>query len=73
MSSISTETSNENQLTVEEYVRYIRIKDKIQEIIDNANLKDALRDAEDSLNGLEVDLIVKYSVQKGTGRLKASE
>jgi hypothetical protein len=64
MSSISTETSNENQLTVEEYVRYIKIKDKIQEIIDNSNLKEALRDAEDSLNGLEVDLIVKYSVQK---------
>ena len=64
MSSISIETNNENQLTVEEYVRYIRIKDQIQQIIDNANLKEALRDAEDSLNGLEVDLIVKYSVQK---------
>ncbi|MCZ7380222.1 MAG: hypothetical protein O8C64_01395 [Candidatus Methanoperedens sp.] len=64
MSSISTETSNENQLTVEEYVRYIRIKDQIQQIIDNANLKEALQHAEDSLNGLAVDLIVKYSVQK---------
>jgi hypothetical protein len=64
MSSISTETNNENQLTVEEYVRYIRIKEQIQQIIDNANLKEALRDAEDSLNGLAVDLIVKYSVQK---------
>lgn len=64
MSSISTETSNENQLTVEEYVRYIRIKDKIQEIIDNSNLKEALRDAEDSLKGLAVDIVVKYSVQK---------
>jgi hypothetical protein len=64
MSSISTETSNENQLTVEEYVRYIRIKEQIQQVIDNAKLKEALRDAEDSLNGLAVDLIVKYSVQK---------
>jgi hypothetical protein len=64
MSSISIETNNENQLTVEEYVRYIRIKEQIQQIIDNANLKEALRDAENSLNGLEVDLIVKYSVQK---------
>ncbi|VVB93079.1 Uncharacterised protein [uncultured archaeon] len=64
MSSISTETSNENQLTVEEYVRYIRIKEQIQQIIDNANLKEALRDAEDSLNGLAIDLIVKYSVNK---------
>ncbi len=64
MSSISTETNNENQLTVEEYVRYIRIKDQIQQIIDDAKLKEALRDAEDSLNGLAIDLIVKYSVQK---------
>jgi hypothetical protein len=64
MSSISTETNNENQLTVEEYVRYIRIKEQIQQIIDNANLKEALRDAEDSLNGLAVDLIIKYSIKK---------
>lgn len=64
MSSISTETSNENQLTVEEYVRYIRIKEQIQQIIDNAKLKEALQDAEDSLNGLVIDMIVKYSVQK---------
>jgi hypothetical protein len=64
MSSISTETNNENQLTVEEYVRYIRIKEQIQQIIDNAKLKEALEDAEDSLNGLVIDLIVKYSVQK---------
>ena len=64
MSSISTETSNENQLTVEEYVRYIRIKEQIQQIIDNAKLKEALQDAEDSLNGLVIDLIVKYSVKK---------
>ncbi len=64
MSSISTETNNENQLTVEEYVRYIRIKEQIQQIIDNAKLKEALQDAENCLNGLEVDLIVKYSVQK---------
>lgn len=64
MSSISTETSNENQLTVEEYVRYIRIKEQIQQIVDNANLKEALQDAEDSLNGLVIDMIVKYSVKK---------
>ncbi len=64
MSSISTETSNENQLTVEEYVRYIRIKEQIQQIIDNANLKETLRDAEESIGGLTVDLTIKYSVSK---------
>jgi hypothetical protein len=64
MSSISTETSNENQLTVEEYVRYIRIKEQIQHILDNANIKEALCDAEESIGGLTVDLTIKYSVNK---------
>lgn len=64
MSSISIEASNENKLTVEEYVRYIRIKEQIQQILDNANIKEALRDAEESINGLAVDMVVKYSVKK---------
>ena len=64
MSSISTETSDENKLTVEEYVRFLRIKEQIQQIIDNANIKEALRDAEDSINGLTVDMTVKYSVSR---------
>ncbi len=64
MSSISTETSNENKLTVEEYVRYIRIKEQIQQILDNANMKEALRDAEDSINGLTIDLTIRYSVNR---------
>lgn len=64
MSSISVETDNENQLTVEEYVRYIRIKEQIQQILDNANVKDKLREAEESINGLTVDVTVKYSVSK---------
>lgn len=64
MSSISTETNDENKLTVEEYVRYIRIKEQIQQIIDNANLKETLRNAEESINGLAIDIIVKFSVKK---------
>lgn len=64
MSSISIEASNENKLTVDEYVRYIRIKEQIQHILDNANIKEALRDAEESINGLAVDMVVKYSVKK---------
>lgn len=64
MSSISTETSNENKLTVEEYVRFLRIKEQIQHILDNANVKEALHDAEDSINGLTVDMTVKYSVSR---------
>jgi len=63
MSSISIETDNENQLTVEEYVRYIRIKEQIQQILDS-NVKEKLREAEESVNGLTIDLIVKCSVTR---------
>jgi hypothetical protein len=64
MSSIFIETTNEKQLTVEEYIRYIRIKDHIQQVLDNADIKEALREAEESINGLTIDLTVKYSVDK---------
>ncbi len=64
MSSISVETNNEKQLTVDEYVRYLRIRDQIQGILGNANIKETLRDAEESINGLSIDLIIKYSVNK---------
>ncbi len=64
MSSIFIETANEKQLTVEEYIRYIRIKDHIQQVLDNADIKEVLREAEESINGLTIDLTVKYSVNK---------
>jgi len=64
MSSISVETNNEKQLTVDEYVRYIRIKEQIQHALDDANIKETLRDAEESINGLSIDLTIKYSVNK---------
>lgn len=64
MSSIFIETTNEKQLTVEEYVRYIRIKDHVQQVLDNTDIKEVLREAEESINGLTVNLIIKYSVDK---------
>ncbi len=64
MSSIFIETTNEKQLTVEEYIRYIRIKDHIQHVLDNADIKEVLREAEESINGLTIDLTVKYSIDK---------
>ena len=64
MSSISIETNNEKQLTVDEYVRYLGIRDQIQHFLDNANITETLRDAEESINGLSIDLIVKFSVSK---------
>ncbi len=64
MSAVSIESNNENQLTVEEYVRYIRIKDHIQELLDSARIKEELRSSEESINGLSIDLTIKYSIDK---------
>jgi hypothetical protein len=64
MSSISIETNNEKQLTVDEYVRYLKIRDQILHILDNENITETLRDAEESINGLSIDLTIKYSVNK---------
>jgi len=64
MSSISIETTNENQLTVEEYVRLIKIKDHVQQVIDSKEIKDALNSAERSLNCLTIELKVKYLIEK---------
>ena len=64
MSSISVETNNEKQLTVDEYVRYLRIKGQIQKVLDDANIKETLRNAEESINGLSIDMTIKYSVNK---------
>jgi len=64
MSSISIEENNEKKLTVDEYVRYLRIKGQIQKVLDDANIKETLRDAEDSINGLSIDMTIRYSVDK---------
>ncbi len=64
MSAISIETSNESKLRVEEYVRYIRIKDQIQQILETAKIKGTLRDAEDSINDLTIDIIIRFSVNR---------
>lgn len=64
MSSISIETNNEKQLTVDEYVRYLKIKDQILHILDSENITETLRVAEESINGLSIDVIIKYSVNK---------
>lgn len=64
MSSISIEENNEKKLTVDEYVRYLRIKGQIQKVLDDANIKETLRDAEESVNGLSIDMTIRYSVDK---------
>jgi len=64
MSSISIEENNEKKLTVDEYVRYLRIKGQIQKVLDDANIKETLRDAESTINGLTIDITIRYSVEK---------
>jgi hypothetical protein len=64
MSTISIEEKNEKKLTVNEYVRYLQIKGQIQKVLDDANIKETLRDAEDTINGLTIDMTIRYSVDK---------
>ncbi len=64
MSAISIETSNESKLRVEEYVRYVQIKDQIQQILETANIKGTLRDAEESIKDLTIDIIIKFTVNR---------
>jgi hypothetical protein len=64
MSSISIETSNENKFRVEEYVRFVRIRDSIQEILNNTSIKETMSEAEGSINGLTIDVIVKISLNR---------
>ncbi len=64
MSSISIETSNENKFRVEEYVRFVKIRDRIQEILNNTGIKEKMSEAEGSINGLTIDVIVKISLNR---------
>lgn len=64
MSSISIEENNEKKLTVDEYVRYLRLKGQIQKVLDDANITETLRDAESTINGLTIDMTIRYSVDK---------
>ncbi len=64
MSSISIETSNENKFRVEEYVRFVRIRDQIQEILNNTGIKETMSEAEGSIKGLTIDVIVKISLNR---------
>lgn len=64
MSSISIETSNENKFRVEEYIRFVRIRDSIQEILNNTGIKETMSEAEGSINGLTIDVIVKISLNR---------
>jgi len=64
MSSIIVETENENQLTVQEYVRYSVVKEQVENLIENAKIKQALGEYEKYVKGLSIDVTIKYTIEK---------
>ncbi|VVB90531.1 Uncharacterised protein [uncultured archaeon] len=64
MSSIIIETTNENQLTVQEYVRFASIKEEVEKLMESAKIKQALGEKEKYLKGLSIDITIKYTIEK---------
>ena len=64
MSSILFETSNEDKLTVQEYVRFVEIKEQIEKLLENTKIKQALGEHEKNIRGLTIDLTIKYTIEK---------
>ncbi|TRZ90540.1 MAG: hypothetical protein D4R88_03390 [Methanosarcinales archaeon] len=64
MSSIIFEISNEEKLTVQEYVRFAQIKEQIEKLLENTKIKQVLGEQEKNLRGLTIDLTIKYTIEK---------
>ncbi|GFO97906.1 uncharacterized protein ig2599ANME_2117 [groundwater metagenome] len=64
MSSIIFETTNENQLTVQEYVRYSSMKEQVEKLLDNAKINQALGEYEKYIRGLSIDVTIRYTIEK---------
>ena len=64
MSSIIFETSNEEKLTVQEYVRFAQIKEQIEKLFENTKIKQALDEQEKNIKCLTIDLTIKYTIEK---------
>ena len=64
MSSIIFEISNEEKLTVQEYVRFAQIKEQIEKLLENTKIKQALGEHEKNIRGLTIDLTIKYIIEK---------
>jgi len=64
LSSILFETYNEDKLTVQEYVRFVEIKEQIEKLLENTKIKQALGEHEKNIRGLTIDLTIKYTIEK---------
>lgn len=72
MSSIIFEISNEEKLTVQEYVRFAQIKEQIETFLENTKIKQALGEHEKNIKGLTIDLTIKYTIEKKSGTTELS-
>ncbi len=66
MSSVIIETLNEEQLTVQEYVRYASIKEEIEMLLENAKIKQALCEYEKYIRGMSIDVTIRCTIEKRT-------
>lgn len=64
MSTISFETINESSLTVDEYVRFLKIIEDLKGMLKKAKIEDVLRESEESIPGLRIDIILRSVVEK---------
>jgi hypothetical protein len=64
MGSIFIEITNENQLSVQDYVRFACIKEQVEKLMESAKIKEALGEHEKNLRGLSIDLTIKYTIEK---------
>jgi C1A family cysteine protease len=72
LSSIIFEISNEEKLTVQEYVRFAQIKEQIEKLLENTKIKQALGEHEQNIKGLTIDLTIKYTIEKKPGTTELS-
>jgi C1A family cysteine protease len=64
MGSIFIEITNENQLSVQEYVRLAGIKEQVEKLMESTKINEALGEYEKNLRGLSIDLTIKYTIEK---------
>ncbi len=64
MSSIIFDTINEDKLTVQEYVRFAEIKEKVEKLLDNAKITQALGEYEKYIKNLSIEVTIRYNIEK---------
>ncbi len=64
MSSIIFNTFNEEKLTVQEYVRFAEIKEKVEKLLDDAKIEQFLCEYEKYIRDLSIDVTIKYNIEK---------